>query len=48
MQNHRPPPRTCKHCRKSIPKGDREDKVWCSDRCKQAAYRERKEQAEAA
>jgi hypothetical protein len=37
--------RCCAECGYRIPKGSRTDKEYCTDRCRQAAYRKRKKEA---
>lgn len=40
-----PERRECAHCSKPISKYDRPEKRYCSDACKQAAYRRRRKEA---
>lgn len=35
----------CEGCGKKLPSGSRTDKTYCSDACRQAAYRRRKKEA---
>jgi hypothetical protein len=37
--------RNCEECGKRIPKGSRTDKQYCSQKCRQSAYRKRKKEA---
>lgn len=37
--------RECDVCGRRVPKGSRTDKQYCSDKCRQVAYRRRKKEA---